>query len=230
MVVIYGYSKVASQIAEGLFNRGIKLIIIEPSYKEYEFAKIDGYAEELHTLECYDDEDFEKIGLFEKDIEAFYCVHNDFNKNLFVTLSVRNLMPDVKIISLARDNNDEKKLRLAGASKVLNPYELTAIKIFRHIHRPMALRVIEEILDDENDLTIEEITISQTSRLDGEYLKGCGIFEKYNLVLLGLQDTEITHEFIFASRGMNHKIDAGDTIVVLGEKENIEKFKEYING
>ena len=230
MIIIYGYSKLASKIAKDLKPELQKMIICEPSIHEFEIAQRENLAHEYFQFECYDDEDLIALGIYEKNLKTFYCLHNDFNKNLFVTLSARNLRSDLQIISLARDENDEKKLILAGATKVLNPYELTGLKIFRYLHRPMSLKIIDEILYGESSLQIQEISIIKDSKLDGIYLKDSQFFKEFDLIVLGLQDTEITHNFIFASQGINHKIDAGDTLVVMGEKDNIEKFKEFIKG
>jgi voltage-gated potassium channel len=225
---MYGYSKLGSHILKELFKNNKDVILIEPDKKLFDLAQKEGFAKEYYNFECYDDEDLIAIGINKQNLHTFYCLHNDFNKNLFVTLSVRNLRNDINIISQTRDENDAKKLKLAGASKILNPYELTGLKIFRYLHRPMALKIIDDILYGDSTLTIEEITIKKDSKLDGTYLKDTTIFEEYNLIVLGLQDTEITHEFIFTSRGMNHKMDVGDTIVVMGEKNNIRRFKENI--
>jgi len=38
------------------------------------------------------------------------------------------------------------------------------------------------------------------------------------------------HAFVFITAGINHKIDAGDTIVCMGDKEKLEAFEEEIKG
>ena len=95
----------------------------------------------------------------------------DFNKNLFVTLSVRNLDPNLQIIALARDENDATKLKLAGATATINPYETTAIKIFRLIHRPVALHILNDILYSDSDLIIKEVTVPHNSKLEDKMTK-----------------------------------------------------------
>lgn len=228
MVIIYGYSKLAAKIAKELQNDKKEIIIVEPNQKYFDMAKADNYGDKYFQLECYDDDDLLKIGIQNERLFTFYSLHSEFNKNLFVTLSARTLRNDLKIISMANSENEAKKLNLAGASKILNPYELVALKMFRYLHRPMALKIIDDILYSNSSVAIEEILVHQNSKLNGEYLSNITAFDEHNLIVLGLQDTEITHDFIFASRGINHKIDAGDTIVVLGEKENINNFRDCI--
>jgi voltage-gated potassium channel len=41
---------------------------------------------------------------------------------------------------------------------------------------------------------------------------------------LGLQDNQISKRFIFNVNSFNHKIDAGDVLVVIGKSEEIQKF------
>jgi len=45
---------------------------------------------------------------------------------------------------------------------------------------------------------------------------------------MGIQDKEISKDFIFSSRGINHKIDGGDILVLLGYKQDIQKFMNEI--
>jgi len=229
MKIIFGYSKLSAEIAHEIHKKGDNLIIIEPNSKEYKFGKLDNYANKMYDYECFDDNDLIEVGIQDKNTQTLFCLHNDFNKNLFVTLSARNLNKELQIISLASTNNDAIKLKLAGATNTINPYETAAVNIFRKIHRPISLKILDDILYSNSDLIIEEIYIKEDSILNGVYFKTTKIFKEYNLVLLGLQDKEITNNFIFTSRGINHKIDYKDTIVVLGKKQDIKEFKLHIH-
>ncbi|MEA3512006.1 MAG: TrkA family potassium uptake protein, partial [Campylobacterota bacterium] len=64
---------------------------------------------------------------------------------------------------------------------------------------------------------------------DGVYLKDIDFKNKDEIIILGIQDKEIGDNFIFYSSGINHKIDAGDTIVILGIKEDLISFNKNIN-
>jgi voltage-gated potassium channel len=223
--MIFGYSKIAAQIAQSFKIKDYNIIIIEPNPKEYNFAINDNYASEVYNYEFYDDDELIKLGIKGDKIKTLFCLHNDQNHNLFVTLSARNLDKNLQIISLANDTNEERKLKLAGATSTINPYETTGLKIFRQIHRPISLKILDDILYTNSNLEIKEIKITNNCILNKKYFKELTIFQEYNLVLLGIQDKEISNEFIFSSRGINHKIDIDDVVVVLGDIKNIEKFK-----
>ncbi len=227
MVVIFGYSKLAAQIASKLKEENKRFIIIEPNEKESHFAIVDDFADKVYRYECFDDNELIELGIQNGNIKTLFCMHNDFNKNLFVTLSARNLNSDLQIISLSTNKNNTTKLKLAGATTTINPSEIAGMKIFRKIHKSIAFRILDDILYGNSKLKIEEIIIYKDTVLDGIYFKDLNINKDFNLILLGIKDIEIKKEFIFSSRGINHKIDAGDTIVVLGEKDKIQEFIEY---
>ena len=42
-------------------------------------------------------------------------------------------------------------------------------------------------------------------------------------------DKEISDKFIFNTKKINHKIDDGDILVVVGKNEDLENFSSYIN-
>jgi len=189
-------------------------------------AKKSGY--QVKQISLMDDKNIISLEL-DKSIKAFFCVSDDKNNNLFVTLSVRNLKPNLKIISVSFATQDNKTMLLAGANKIINPYEIGALRIFRLLNKPYILDILDNILFGESNIEVSEITIEKNSILDGIYLKETNIIEENNLILLGIQDKEIQDKFIFYSSGINHKIDYGDTIVLLGNHNDLQNFTQLIN-
>jgi len=225
MIIIFGYSKLASKLAKTLSKENKEFCIIEPNNEYIKFANNDKYTKNIHNFECYDDEELISLGI-KKTVNTLFCMHNDFNKNLFVTLSARNLNKDLQIISHCNDLNESKKLKLAGASTTINPYETAGLKIFRQIHKPMAVKILDNILYKNTPLDIQEIKITSQSILNKKMFNDIKLFTKHNIIFLGIQDNEISNKFIFSSRGINHKIDEDDIIVVLGYKDDIKSFKK----
>jgi len=228
MILIFGYSKLAAQLAYRLKKEKKEFTIIEPDKSCMEFVKKDMYTSNIYDYECYDDSELINIGI-QNNIKTLFCMHNNFNQNLFVTLSARNLNKDLQIISYCNNINESKKLKLAGANTTINPYETAGLKIFRQIHKPMAVKILDDILFKNTPLDIQEILINKSCLLNGKTLDNIDLFEKNNLILLGIQDKEISNQFIFSSRGINHKIDEDDIIVVLGYKSDIIRFKKEVN-
>jgi len=228
MIILFGYSKLAAQTAYRLNQEKQEFIIIEPNKKQRDFAINDNYTNTIYDYECYDDEQLISLGI-KKESTRLFCMHKEFNKNLFITLSARNLNNNLQIISYCTNHNNAKKLKLAGATITINPYETAGLKIFRTIHKPIAVKILDNILYHNTSLDIQEIKITKNSLLNNKKFNEIKIIEEYNLIILGIQDKEISNEFIFSSRGINHKIDEGDVIVVLGHTNDIQNFINKIN-
>jgi voltage-gated potassium channel len=226
-IIIYSFSQLSSQIAKVLQEKGYKVLIVEEDKKLLKKARLLGY--DAIKISLLNDDNIIRIGINDKSLKAFFCLGDDKNTNLFITLSVRNLNANIKIISLSSTKEDNKTMLLAGASKVINPYEIGALRIFRLLHKPLILNVLDNILFKQSNIDVIEITIKEGSIFDGVYLDDLKKLNKENIIILGIQDKEISDDFTFFSTGINHKIDHGDTLVVLGSKESLVSFKNQLD-
>ncbi len=226
-IFIYSFSAIATQVAKVLSDKNYHIIIIEKDEVLINKAKLLGY--EVKNISLMEDENILEIGINDDNVKAFFCLGDDKNINLFVTLSVRNINKEIKIISVSSTKQGNKTMLLAGASKVINPYEIGALRIFRLLHKPLILNVLDNILFSKSDIEIAEITIQKDSILDNIDLEDLKLLDKDDIIILGIQDKEIGDDFIFFSTGINHKLDNGDTLVLLGKSKDLKKFKKDIH-
>ena len=225
-VVIYGYTALGSKIANILNDKKYAILVVDFEESALIQASKDGF--EIFESTLLNDNDLVEIGI-DKDIDSLFCVSNSNKNNLFITLSARNLSKELKIITISKTKAEANKLEIAGATKVLNPNELGAYRIYRYMAKPLMLRVLDDILFSKSDLNISEIHIEHFSLLKGGFLKDMTIHKDFNILLLGIMDKEISDKFIFNTKRINHKIDEGDVLVVVGKNEDLENFSNYIN-
>jgi voltage-gated potassium channel len=50
----------------------------------------------------------------------------------------------------------------------------------------------------------------------------------YGILLIGMIDEEMGHTFVFITTGINHRIDAGDTLVCMGPKDKLNMFEKML--
>ena len=224
-VVIYGYTTLGSKIAHILEDKKYEVIVVDFERAGIKKASKDGFKTFDSTL--LNDNDLIEVGI-NKDIDALFCVSYNNKNNLFITLSARNLSKNLKIVSISKTKSEATKLQIAGATKVLNPNEIGAFRIYRYMSKPLMLRVLDDILFSKSDLSISEIYIEDNSLLKGMFLKDMTVHKDYNILLLGIMDEELSDKFIFNTKRINHKIDEGDVLVVVGKNEDLENFSNYI--
>lgn len=233
-IVIYDYSSVAKELLKNLRFETDEIIIVASSKKSFAQAQKDGFAPILADLS--DDENLITVGVA-NGVTDFFCVTDDDDLNLFVTLSVRALSRDINILARASDANSKKKLILAGANETIDFNEIGATRVFHLLKRATALELIDSIVyanktlrNRAHNIEIAEITVKKDSVLDGKYFFDLDIKTSYDLIVLGIQDNQISKRFIFNVNAFNHKIDVGDILVVIGSNVEIERFRRDCAG
>ncbi|MEA3302073.1 MAG: TrkA C-terminal domain-containing protein, partial [Pseudomonadota bacterium] len=150
-------------------------------------------------------------------------------ENVFLVISVRSIDPRVRIVSIADAPDSIPKFLAAGADKVIDPYEISGLKIWRMLRKPIISQVMEKTLMSELDLNMAQVVINKESFLDGRIVGELRLRDYYDLVLLGMVDRTLSEEFIFRTRGLSHCLEAGDTLVVIGPHAEIERFNRDLD-
>jgi len=217
-ILLFGYDDFGEKVASYLEKKNLEIIVFDE--KELEKAK-----ERLYDVTYYHsiDDAVEEI----EDFDVALAVLRDEDKNLFLCLSLKDKFPNKKIIAKVSNKDNDYKYKLAGVDKTINPYEVTANRIMTILKKPLTLKVIEEIIFEDNQLAFAEVEIPKGSFLDGKYIKDIykEVSAYYNILIIAIVDKELSDNVQFITRGVNHKIDAGDILIVVGDKEEIERFK-----
>ncbi|DAB40755.1 MAG TPA: potassium channel protein [Sulfurovum sp. UBA12169] len=223
-VFLFGYSNHGKPIARGLSEDGFYVVIVESDEKNSQQAKEDGF-EETYLVDVTNDEHLIKLNITPKD--QLVCVMDDEHLNVFLTLSLRSLFETCTILSISDSIHTTQKLKMAGADKVIDLYEVSANRIHSILKRPVTIKLLEGFVGDRREISFKEFVISEDSFLRGvmsdEYS-----FEQHGVLLVGMIDQELGNNFIFATAGVNHKLDTGDMIVCLGSEENLNAFENFI--
>ena len=74
-----------------------------------------------------------------------------------------------------------------------------------------------------------EIEIPTGSYLQGDYVCNLNLNEQHNLILIGIVDKELGEDLHFSINEKQHKLDAGDVLVVMGPAQEIKNFKKQVH-
>jgi len=221
-ILLFGFSRSAIEIATRLQAQGFDFTCIDNDATLALKAKKLGFN--LVITDYSDDEVLINLGIGE-DVKFVFTLFEEDVHNVFLTLSIRALDPKVHIISTTHTKDAIHKLEIAGASSILDPYQICGRRIYKLITQPEIMEVIDATIFGEEDINMEQITITSHSPLNGMLLNECYPAEHYNMLLIGLHDKELKKEFIFITEGHNHTLDYGDILVVIGKSSEIERFK-----
>jgi voltage-gated potassium channel len=223
-VHLFGYGKHGQRIAAGLHESGYSIHILEEDQRLVEGAKERGFVN-VDRVEMTDDARIEILDIDEKDLVV--CVMDDEHLNVFLTLTLRQFHPVVKIFSISDSIHTAEKLTMAGASNVIDMYQVSATRIHNFLNKPVTTHLLSGILGEKHDISFREYVIPEGSFLHGVNTESID-FDRFNLLFLGLIDLEIGHELIFVTEGINHKLDSGDILVFMGKDSDLGRFEETI--
>ena len=223
-ILLFGYGHHGKFIAQGLLQDGLSVTVVEGMKSFYEEAKEDG-IEDVRLIDVTKDEALKSLN--PETYDQLVCVMDDEHFNVFLTLSLHSLFPESYIISISDSLHVTKKLKMAGATKVVDLYEVSANKIHNILKRPVATKLLEGFVLDQEGIGFKEMLIPEHSFLIGKTTDDVD-FSAYGVLLIGMIDEELGHSFVFVTVGLTHHIDEGDTIVCIGPNEALDAFSEEI--
>ena len=148
--IVAGYGRVGALVCEGLTASALPFVVIEQDADRAQELGTRGF---LHLVgDATDEEVLEKAGI-ERASVLVTALASDA-ANVFITLTSRELSPDLLIIARAEQPTTPKKLRQAGANHVIMPAVIGAHRIVSLLTNPTAVEFVE-LVTQRSSLAIE---------------------------------------------------------------------------
>ncbi len=115
----------------------------------------------------------------------------------------------------------------AGASAAVNPTLIGGRRLASELIRPEVTEFLDHMLrDKDKNLRIEEVGVPAKSSWVGTPLKDTPIRRETRLLVVAVRDTE--RQFLY-NPDPEHVLEAGSTLIVMGEAENVSKLRSLID-
>ncbi len=222
---VFGCNPLAIEVAWRLSLAKTSFVMVDSDAVRVEAATKEGLVAEL--IDYTDDEALRSVGIG-SHIEGMFCLFSEDSENVFLAISARALDPHLRIVAVCQAPEAAPKLLAAGANKVVDPYEISGARVHELIERPEVVDLLEQTVFGQQDLNAAEVTIPRHSWLHGVHLSALRKVMTQNLILLGVVDLERGKELILSTRGIDHKLDYDDVLVVIGARSEIDSFRELI--
>jgi voltage-gated potassium channel len=217
--LICGFGRVGSQIAEEFATARIPFVVIDEKENlihnciERGFLAVQGDA----TV----DEVLRGAGI-QQAMCLLVATDNDAH-NISTTLSARHLNSKLFIVARANHNEAEAKLKLAGADRVLSPYSISGHRMANLAIQPGVVEFWDTLTKAGNvELAVEELLLPPTSPLVGKTMAEAQNTLSYGTMMVALKK----HAGLMTGSRLEIRIEAGDTIIVVGSPEQLTVFKQ----
>jgi voltage-gated potassium channel len=225
--IMCGVGRMGTILARELQSAQKPFVVIDSDERRVQDAEQRGYlviqgdATEEHVLE--------QAGIRRASILA--TVLSDDATNVFVTITAREMNPQLMIIARGENPRTERKLLGCGADKVVLPTAIGAAKVAQVIVRPTAENLLEQLANQSNlneelgqiGLQFHELTVASDSALVNKTLNQIEVRSNHGFLIVGIRHAD-------GSTVLNPppetELLAGDIVIVLGHDDDIPQLAQ----
>ncbi len=155
--IVCGIGRVGTNVAHELHVTERPFVAVEDAQGAIEtFREKYPKALFLHG-DSSDDELLQRAGIARA--AGLFAVTGDDSKNLLITLSAKQLNPNVRVVARCHEVRNMEKIRRVGADAIVSPDFTGGMRIASSMVRPGVVNFLDEMLRSDNRLRVEEIDV-----------------------------------------------------------------------
>jgi len=219
--IVCGHGRIGSIVVQEIRAEGHDVVVIEQDPDLIDKMEQEGIL-------CIDDDATSDqvlmaAGLLHAD--SLISALTSEAANVYVTLTARQLNPDITIVARAGDKSHISRLELAGADRVVLPHFIGGLRMAQNVLRPTVTNFMDLAVRGGIDLQMEELEVTPESDLVEKDLIESKIRPTYNLIIIAIKKD--SGEMVF-NPGPKEVIHAHDTLLAVGKKSNLADIKDIL--
>lgn len=206
--IVCGWSELAPQIMSELQQTQRPFVLVAPTRSEVERDLGEAMPSLLVEGDPTDDEVLRRAGIARA--AGVFAADVEDQANIVICMSARSLRPEARIVAMVRDSRNAAKMRKAGATAVVSPVTIGAMRMSSEMLRPSVVSFLDVMLrDQDKKLRIEDVPVGAAR--SGQTLAALQLDRYDHTVLLALRRGE---EWVFKPKP-DHTVASGDILVIM---------------
>ena len=216
--IICGGGRTGSVIADDFRDEGLEFVVIENNaervkeLRKKEILVVEGDATSEETL---------KEAGVERASGLVSTLPNDAD-NLFLSITVKGLNPNLDIVSRGSSDKTAKMLYMTGVKKVMMIEEIGGRRLARSLIKPAVVDFLD-FATKKGEASLESFTVQKGAKIANKKVKDLRFTERIGASIVAI----LRDGRVISSVGPEDEILEGDTVVVIGQKERIEKLEDF---
>lgn len=214
--IVCGLGRVGSQVAKEMHNEGVDFVALDKDQTKVDEALAAGYL--AMCLDSTDESALHAAGIGRA--AGLVASLGEDSLNLFITLAARSIHPDIYIVARANRQENEVKLKRAGANRVALPYQIGGYHMASMALRPNVVDYIDVVSTKSGsvDLEVEEMVVGEDSQLSGKRLGKTLAEGEIGATVIAIKGIDGSNKVRPSGQEI---IYPGDRLIILGAKRDL---------
>ena len=219
--IICGYGRVGRRVAHEFRARNVPYVVLD--FSEDAIAEAKEQGDLFVEGNGVEDEDLAQAGL--ERAQGLVASSDSDADNLYITLSARAARPELSIVARASDEDAERKLKLAGADRVVTPYATAGRVMANLVLKPQVAAFLDVVTTAAgDDFLLEEIEVTQTCEHAGRTLRELRVRDETGAIIVALRKRDGTFD---TTPGPDARIEVGDVMIGVGTPDEIRRLEDF---
>ena len=219
--IVCGYGRIGSIIADEFERQRIAYVIIERDPQRLLALRERGHL--VVEGDASSEEVLSKAGVGRA--RGLIAAVSTDAENVYTILSARLMHPSLYIIGRAESDESAKKIKRAGADRVISPYQIGGLHMAQLALRPTVVEFVQLATSSEFiDLSMDQVDVMKGGLLDGQTILGANLRQAYGVIVVGIRRTSGKMEF---NPPPDARMEAGDHLVMLGPNDRVSDLRRY---
>jgi voltage-gated potassium channel len=219
--IICGYGRVGRRVVDEFAANDVRFVVLDFSEDAIEAAQEAGVL--FIEGNGVEDEDLAQAGL--ERARGLVASSDSDADNLYITLSARAARPNLWIVARASDEDAQRKLKLAGADRVVMPYATAGRVMANLVLKPQVTAFLDTVMTAEgDDFRLEEIEVTDTCARAGQTLRDLRVREETGAMVVAVRKPDGRFD---TTPDPEELIEAGDVLIGVGTAEEIRRLEDF---
>lgn len=219
--IVCGYGRIGAIIVDDFQRQRVPYVVIERDPARLQILRDAGRL--VVEGDASSEEVLSKAGVARA--RGLIAAVSTDAENVYAILSARLMQPSLYIIGRAESDESARKLKKAGADRVISPYQIGGLHMAQLALRPAVVEFVQLATSSEfMDLSMEQVEVRTDGPLVGQTIVGANLRQSFGVIVIGIRRASGRMEFNPPS---DARMEAGDSLVVLGTSEQLGQLASH---
>jgi voltage-gated potassium channel len=184
--VVCGIGMVGLYIVHELYQSKYQQIAVDSNEEKTEILKAHNINIDLVVGDATENEVLETAMV--RHAKGLFATTNSDNDNVVISLTAKQLNPEVRVIARCNDTKNIDKIRRAGADAVVALNYIGGLRMTSEMLRPHVVTLIDAMLRDRSsEVRVEELQIPKHSPYAGKSLEEADFKAVGNILIIAMR-------------------------------------------